>query len=368
MRLFGPHLCTLLAALLLHLNGAAQLDSAKERPDSSRLSLRLNALAFFDNREYSGPIKKGYTLPGFFVEPLLAYGHGRFSMEAGLHVAYLAGADSLRRIVPMLSLQYRPAAWFAVRLGTLQHTTHGLPEPLYRPENIYATRPDLGLDLAVRRPHLRTNLWLNWTRYIDHGSPFQEHFMVGLSTRYRPLAASSVHLPELGVFAVAAHQGGQIDNSDLPVTTLLNAAISLAYSYRIVSSQRLGAEFVGVAAKDASPNPHLPYAQGYGLLAQATWRTRPTSLAIGYWHAQNLVLTEYGEPLYGSVSTVDSASNQPQRQLLRAAFAFHPRLKERGVHLRLSAGLLVDLKRSAAIDYFYALTIGFNGQLWQRKR
>ena len=64
---------------------SAMAAAAQQTADTATIELRLDAMAFFDNKELTSNIKKGYTLPGFYLEPILGYGIGAFDLQAGIH-------------------------------------------------------------------------------------------------------------------------------------------------------------------------------------------------------------------------------------------------------------------------------------------
>ena len=63
---------------------------AQQTPDTAYIDLYLDAMAFFDNKEFTNGIKKGYTLPGFwhsdgFVTPRGEEIYGSISTRGTLH-------------------------------------------------------------------------------------------------------------------------------------------------------------------------------------------------------------------------------------------------------------------------------------------
>ena len=61
-----------------------------------QLSVELDNLSFFKDNEYSGKVVKGYSLPGFWVQPkLIYYPLTRVKLELGAHLLVYHGANKL---------------------------------------------------------------------------------------------------------------------------------------------------------------------------------------------------------------------------------------------------------------------------------
>ena len=58
------------------------------------LTLKVGALAFFKDNEFDGNVVKGYSLPGFRIQPRLAYRPIReITLELGAHATVYEGAS-----------------------------------------------------------------------------------------------------------------------------------------------------------------------------------------------------------------------------------------------------------------------------------
>ena len=85
----------ILSTIVLALSAFAAL--AQQSSDTANIALSLDAMAFFDNKEFTNGIKKGYTLPGFNIDPALTYRVGRFGCCLGQHHAFSASYISNSR-------------------------------------------------------------------------------------------------------------------------------------------------------------------------------------------------------------------------------------------------------------------------------
>lgn len=362
-------------ALFTTLALLARKASAQVSADTAIIGIRLDSKAFFDNKEYTSNIKKGYTLPGLYIEPAIEYSIGSFGLQAGFHTAYLAGADTAKRLIPTLQIAYSPNSWFGVRLGTLTRSLRRLPEPLYKPERLFMSLPPTGLELILNRPNIAANLWIDWERYIEHGSPFQEEFMVGLSGQYSPKGEAHILYPKgfsTNLYAVFIHAGGQIDSTNLPVTSVANIGLAAAYGIVLGEHTTIGTRIAAFVSSDISPNPHLHYENGHALQCFLWLKAlKGLTAEAGFWQAKKF-FNPRGEELYGSVSTLGVHYNQAVRQLLtaHASYAVGPL---QGFELQFTAGLYADIKQikahssQGAADYFYSLTLRFNGNLLSKK-
>lgn len=357
---------TIRILLTFVLTNSAIAAFAQQMSDTAYIGMNLDAMAFFDNKEFTNGIKKGYTLPGFYIDPSLSYSVGNFDLRAGIHAAYFAGADSTYRLQPTLLISYSPVPILDMRLGSLPRGTRRMPEPLYKPERVFAERPPLGIEFALNHPCVAANLWLNWERYIERGSPFQEEFMVAFSGCYSLRGEAKEVMPSglsASLYAVATHVGGQIDSSNLPVTSIANLGLNLAYGQPLGSGLVFGSKVSAYLSADISPNPHIDYKRGFAAQYTLWLRYKGLQAEAGFWRGDSFV-TPRGEEIFGSISTRGSLNYNEQRRRLLTLQAAYVHSVLSGFDLRFSAG--VYAASVGQIDYFYTLTMGFSGALFGR--
>jgi hypothetical protein len=269
--------------------------------ETNSLLFSFNADAFFINNEYFAKEVKGYTLPGYFLQPALTYQYREsMKIKAGVHLQQFAGDRGYRVASPIFRLQYSISPRLDLVLGTLYGTSqHGLLEPLYQPD-LYFTRPlESGLQFLYSSSHLKSDTWMNWEKYIEPGDPFQESFTAGNSTLLeltKPDAKFKLVLP---LQLVATHLGGQINTSDEPVQTLVNLATGFECSSRLPSKNPgwigIKAYFAGFA--DLSPNPSLDYKKGHAFYPVAFLETGSWHFSSGIWLPTRFTSAK-GEPLF----------------------------------------------------------------------
>lgn len=336
------------------------------------LGLRLNAHAFFDNKEFSGKFKKGYTLPGFILQPTLDYKNGNLYINAGIHAHYLAGADSTNTFLPILTISYAIRPQLQLTMGVLPYSTHDLPEQLYKPERVFMNLPNIGVEFSYKAPKLQTDVWINWERYIENGSPFQEEFMFGLVLGYKQPTFDQKGSLYANFYQIATHSGGQIDASDLPVTTISNTGVKLGCQFPLIKRTSLCAEVSCFSSLDASPIKHLAYENGKAIYANVAIIWDRARFNLGFWKAYKFI-NPRGEELFGSISTISSDYNKENRHLITSSYNYMYKFKS-GFEIGFAAGMYVDLNKtlvenseSGTFEYFYTLSMKFNNRIYSLK-
>jgi hypothetical protein len=103
---------------------------------------------------------------------------------------------------------------------------HGLHEALFSFENHLTDIVENGILIRYSNKRIETETWLNWESFIMPGDTFREMFTAGSSNRIRVLEASSWKLT-LPFSLLAHHAGGQINNNNEHVETLINISEGL---------------------------------------------------------------------------------------------------------------------------------------------
>lgn len=336
------------------------LSLSKAQTDSLKLLFDLYGKAFFDNKEFTGDIKKGYTHTGFVIGPGLTVGAEQFNIKAGFHLLYLAGADSLERFVPILTASVKLNQGITLVAGTLSSKqAHWLPEPLYKPERLLLNQPETGIQFLYHGKKSKADLWINWERYIKVGSPFQEEFTVGFSHLFNTEPrkqgfSNSIH-------ALAFHKGGQIDSTNLPVQTLVNLAVSPSFAFTDV----LGFCTSFYLYKNLSPSATLKYNNGYAIHPRVTYSKNNLRFELGQWFSNGFI-NPRGEELYSSLSTISPAFDTKNRMLTTSSVVYEKTFLN-SFALKAFANLYYDAKAST-LEYSYTLYLTFDGTVREIKR
>jgi hypothetical protein len=325
---------------------------------SGDLFFEVQSHAFFDNLEFTNDIQKGYTLTGFNFEPRVAYSiNSKAKISAGLHFLYFAGEEKIARATPVLTLQAKLSPNFTLNLGTIEaRGSHQLPEQIFKLERGYINQPETGLQLLYNSDFIDADTWINWEQFIYRGDTIQEEFTAGVSTRIKLNSLKSVAF-NIPIYALAVHSGGQINDSNEPVSTLANFGTGLNISYLLDNNSIIGAEGLAFLGRDLSPTPHHIYKKGWAIYPKVYYRNNLFVVDIGYWRASQLILPR-GEDIFGSLSTVNPVYNDQERELVTSNFVIRKEIAE-GFLLSFGNQFYYDLSNTI-LDYRFYITFSFN--------
>lgn len=366
-----PRFVCLLLLLCLILPGAggapgasAQIDSliylseatlkAEQKGD---LRLNFDNLLFVRDNEYQGHLAKGYTLPGFWLDPTLSFQPlANLRLEVGVHMLHYWGTnkypcfnyshlvswegDSYQKgfhCVPVLRAHFQPVRTLDILIGTLYgRANHGLVEPLYSEEMNLSSDPETGVQVVWNNRFLRLDSWINWETFIFEDDDHQESFTFGVSSRFflnpgrggaaaqakslKPMQAKW-YVPLQFLFQ---HHGGEVNTkaSDREVKTWLNAAAGVGVDLPLATRLpvRLNLEATGSFFRQQSGSL-LPYDQGFGLYAKATARVSDFSLSLGYWQSHKFI-SIFGNPHFGTLSLKEDGLTYRNPSMLTAHFEY----------------------------------------------
>ncbi|WP_237151144.1 hypothetical protein [Pontibacter actiniarum] len=294
------------------LNNTALLQQVPVRErNANELRIEVQALGFLKNNEYFNKIADGYTLFGYQLNPKLSYQPSAdVKVEAGALLWKDFGASGYESISPTFTVKVKRAQW-ELLFGTLEgNLNHGYIEPLYDFERLLLNRLENGIQYKLHTQRLRLDAWVDWVNMLYRGEQEQEQIHGGAAVAIRLLEqegrgnlGDSLYLT-LPLQFTAQHKGGQIDASELPLTTLVNVAVGLElekkYSRRVL--QRLYTMNYLVGFKDFSNELQLPYEQGHGLYVNIGADTKYQDVMLSYWRGDGYI-SELGGRLYQSAST-----------------------------------------------------------------
>ena len=327
------HFLLIILYLFAGLSSAcAQMDSLLFHQDThidpyakGELRFLLDDINFARDNEYKGRYVKGYTLPGFWLQPTLSFQPlHNLKLEAGVYLLRYWGANKYPNLnytdivewkgnqtqrgfhcLPVFRVQFSLTRNFDILFGTLYgKNIHGLVEPLYNPEMGLTCDPEAGIQMRWHCRPVDLDAWINWESFIFRADTHQESFTFGLSTRLRanaPQARTHIYFPLQGLFQ---HRGGEINPNaeSREVKTWLNAAggigIEIHPKNRILTQVNL--ETVATYFGQQKGSMFL-FDKGYGIYAKAAaqvWRFRAQA---GYAWCHNFI-TINGNPLFGATS------------------------------------------------------------------
>lgn len=288
------------------------------------LFVELDNISFFKDNEYTGSIMKGYSLPGFWIQPkVVFYPLGNIKLELGAHMLRYWGAkkypcfayqdiarwkgDQYQRgfhILPFFRAQIALSDHVNIVLGDIYGgANHNLIEPLYNPELNLTADPEAGLQLLYDSRRFDLDVWVNWESFIFNQDTHQEAFTVGMSARYKindPEARFHFYIPVQGL---AQHRGGEIDtiytNS---VQTLMNGSVGAGgiwnTGHPVFRSVNL--EFDAAGYYQQAGNL-WPYDNGSGFYVKASADIYDFRVKTSYWNCDRFI-SMFGSPFYGAAS------------------------------------------------------------------
>lgn len=335
--------------------------------DSNKLFFRIENTNFFKNNEYFGLLEEGYTCLGTLLKSKLVYYPSPNSkLEAGVHLLKYFGKDTYTQIYPIFSFQVNICKGLDILLGSLYSGyNHKLIEPLYRPEKHFEKNYENGIQIMTNLKRFKSDLWMDWERFIFAGDPYKEEFSVGTSNELYITDPESKFKLSIPFQGIVSHKGGQINSDTLNMQSLANLAGGLSIEQKINTTYFNSFGINGYMAfyNDISPAKKQAYNNGYGFYTDAWVNTKFINLFAGYWQGSHFIAPR-GEQLYQSVSNKDSTI-VPLNQMLFVKVGFKKEVyKDVSFELRFEGYYEMKDKN---FDYSYGLHIIFNRNFFMKK-
>jgi len=294
------------------------------------LRLSIDNISFFKDNEFEGEQSKGYSLPGFWVQPRLTYQPlENVLLEAGFHALVYDGANKYpcyayhdigrwkgnqyqrgAHVLPLLRAQARVGCVDFV-LGNIHGgERHGVLRPLWNPELTLTQDPEAGFQLLVNRPRWKMDAWLNWQSYIFEEDTHQEAFTVGITqciTLNSKLSSLNWYIP---VNILVQHRGGEQDNTDMGVQTITNGAVGVGMTWnaagRLLRSLTVETAVLGCWQQSGKM---WPFDAGVAGMAQVDAQLAGGfRLFGGLFYARDFV-SLYGAPFYSTLSQKEAGAH-----------------------------------------------------------
>ncbi|WP_242693119.1 hypothetical protein [Sabulibacter ruber] len=358
-------------------NQALEFRQPVKPEQAGELQLGINAFGYQKNNEYFNDIAEGYTLFGYHLNPRLVYfASSTVRIDAGVQLQKDFGTRKYSLVQPTFTIRYEKDD-MALLFGNLEaNVNHGYIEPLYDFERVITNRLENGIQFLLNKPGVKLDAWIDWQRYIRRMDPFQEEVAGGASseiTLYRtPVSlGSSGNSPETETYIglplqfTAQHRGGQIDDTELPLVTLVNGAAGLVirknYDKKFLKALHFQPYVVGW--KDFSNEKNRPFQQGTGLYLNAGIDTKYQNVMLSYWRG-NGYYAELGGKLFQSVSTNFKTPDYTNklRHVLIVRFMHDIQLIQ-GLSLTLRLEPYLDLE-NPALEFSNSLYLNFNSDFF----
>jgi hypothetical protein len=291
--------------------------------NKDNLYLSLSHLSFNKDNEYFNKIADGYTLFGNQLSTTFVYfPASNVRLEGGIYLRKDFGNSNYSEIAPVMSVKIEHEN-MALIFGTLEGSlNHNLVEPLYDFEKTMLNKNENGIQFLLNKQNFDLDLWINWEKMLYTGDSIQEELTGGLSTEYRLIDNENNYISIPFQFT-AMHLGGQIDASDLPLTSKLNSAVGIKagknFSHHFFKSILFEPYFLYY--NDFSFEKQDVYENGYGTYLNLSIETKMNTIMISYWEGNEYIST-HGGLLYNSRSTTykNPFYTEQKRQLLILRF------------------------------------------------
>ncbi len=325
---------------------------------TDQLLLQIESFNFFKNNEYFSDYIKGYTLPGFSLEPsLIYYPSSKFRLKAGLHFQQFHGSEHHERILPVIAAQLMLTNNLSLTVGALKgHVHHNMPEPIFDPEWQINRPVETGIQFLYNTSRITADLWLDWRQYIRQNDTIPEKFTVGLNSRFMVSPTDADWNFSIPFLMTATHRGGQISDFDEPMESLLNAATGLIAEKNIDRKhlKKIGFSLHGFFYKDLTDKKERPFNTGYAIYPTVSLHNTWGNIMGGWWHASDFY-SPLGNPEFMSTSTFDANFYRKERNMVTLKYNFGRELAKK---IRLNAGVETYYDtHSGDLEYFYAVSL-----------
>jgi len=308
----------------------AQIDNAPfyrfqsiHEENTENLYLSISHLSFNKDNEYFNKIADGYTLFGNQLTTSLVYFPvTNVRIEGGIYLRKDFGNSNYAEIAPVFSVKYQHNN-MALIFGTLEGSlNHNLVEPLYDFEKIMLDKNENGIQFLLNKQNLSLDAWINWEKMLYRGDSVQEKVSGGLSSEYKIIHSEKYNV-SVPVQFTAMHLGGQIDASDLPLTTKFNSAFGLKTGMNFNHTFFKGIYFEPyyLYYKDFSFEYQDAFQDGDGIYLNLSLKTKLNTIMVSYWNGNEYIST-HGGLLYNSRSTTfkNPDYTETKRELLILRF------------------------------------------------
>jgi len=278
-----------------------ELDSSYKTP----YTFSLRALGFNKNNEYYNKINQGYTLFGYKIIPSIGWQlNDQLKIQGGVMLQQDFGNPNLTYYEPYFNILY---GWDKNQLifGNINGSVHHrMIEPLEDFERLLYDRPEKGLQFIRETNKIFLDGWVNWEQMIYPASDFKEHISGGLVNHYKLINNERQKLNLIYQFR-GYHRGGQIDTlQNVPLIIVFNNSIGVSYEKSFSGKHLNSFKLEGHAVHfvDTSPEPELPYLEGYGAYLNASISGKMGTFMLSYWRGDHFYSYKGGR-IYQSYST-----------------------------------------------------------------
>ncbi|OQX97846.1 MAG: hypothetical protein B6I24_07305 [Bacteroidetes bacterium 4572_128] len=334
--------------------------------DSNKIFFDVKNVNFFKNNEFFNPIVKGYTLIGYFINPYLIFSLSKnIKIKTGVHLLKYSGINNFSKISPIFRFQYNLKS-LNIIFGSI-YRNHNLIEAIYHFENLFYENIENGLQFLINKNRIKSDIWLNWENFIFHNDTTQEKLSVGISNKFfinNKKNKFQISIPsQLLIF----HKGGQINNNENNLQTLINFAVglNLEFNFKNENLKNIGTNLFFVGFQDNSPSKDLFTDAGKSIYPQIYCNLKSYKFIFSYWSSKNF-FSQKGDFFYKNISKQNNYIEK-NRELFILQNSYEREIFKR-TYLKVSAEIFYD-NNNEIIDYSYAFYIifNFNKEIFMKK-
>lgn len=330
--------------------------------DSNTWGLTVSNFNYLRNTEYFNDIEVGRTLFGYQLNPsLFIQPNSRLKLQAGVFVqSDFGGNPAYTNILPTFSVKIKSGKNNAgsFTFGTLEGAlAHRLIEPLFDVNTAITNRIENGAQYKLETAKHEGDVWINWERFIERGSPFKEQFTAGLSFRHKLFEHSNGLYASLPYQFIAHHRGGQIDADSSNMTMQFNGAIGLQLGQQTngwIDEWRI--ESYSAFYTENTRSGYFPYREGSGMYSNVFLRKGSFGLMGSFWRGERWIAPR-GTTLYSSVSLDKPGYTEPIRQLIFVRFLYNTSVAD-GFNISARFEPVYDI-RASLLDFSYSLYLSY---------
>ncbi|MES2779583.1 MAG: hypothetical protein V4651_06750 [Bacteroidota bacterium] len=348
----------------------AQLDNALisdkitlNTSDSNTWGLTFNNFNYLRNTEYFNDIEVGRTLFGYQLNPsLFIQPNDHLKLQAGVFVqSDFGGNPGYNKILPTFSLKttFGKSNAGSFIFGMLEGAlAHRLIEPLFDVNTAITNRIENGAQFKVETKKSFVDVWINWEKFIERGSPFKEQFTSGISAHEKLFEKDNGLYLAIPCQIIAHHSGGQIDTDTSNMTMQVNSAIGLQLGQVSLKGWINEWRIDGYVTeyRESTNSGYFPYREGSGINANVFVRKGSFGIIGSFWQGDKWIAPR-GTALYSSVSLDKPAYTEPTRQLIFVRFLYNRSLAD-GLNLSARLEPVYDVK-SSLLDFSYSLYLSY---------
>jgi hypothetical protein len=312
------------------------------------------------NTEYFNDIELGRTLFGYQFNPsVYIQPNANVKLQAGIFLRSDFGGDPVyTQILPTFSLKLQKNKT-SFLFGTLEGAlAHRMIEPLFDINSAIERRIENGFQIRHVSDETFFDLWINWEKFIERGSPYKEQFTAGMNFTPTLVNNNNGFTVSVPIQFMAFHRGGQITTDTSNMLMVFNGTVGLVAKQELQNSfvNLLEGSIYSVGFQENTNSGYLPYRNGLGTYANAFINTKWLGLMLSYWDAKDFIAPR-GTTIYQSVSIDKAGFYQENRQLLFLRFLYQKEVYK-DLFLVARAEPFYDFG-SGITDYSYSLYLTY---------